>query len=420
MAKTCSKCGRTIPESNFWKMKNKEHFHMCKDCLLQEVDDRDPETFLWILEGFDVPYVEGLWQDIAVTAYNRDPIKYNHKTSVLGRYIRSGNMKPWRQWGWKDTDKANEYYIGLHGVKKEVSEEAKQELKKQLEAGEISEAEFNARTSDVEEPVAYSEPVGASALGYNKKLKMPEPATTQDKTQQVAWEMPMSIKEREQKLKDDLTEEDMLYLAAKWGTNWRPSEWIALEQMYTAYADEYELNVDRENTLRQICKTSVKMDQALENDDIQTYKSLAQAQDQLRKSAKFTEMQNKEGTNADAVSSIGQLVAMIEKAGSIIPQKQYTINYEPDIVDMTLQDTQRYLATLVRNEMGLGDIIESYIEKLEKAQESDDTEMLKIDLSKADEDTQNEAYARAYALALEGNVDQEIAQMMEGAKSNGT
>ena len=161
------------------------------------------------------------------------------------------------------------------------------------------------------------------------------------------------------------------------------------------------------------------MDQALENDDIQTYKSLAQAQDQLRKSAKFTEMQNKEGTNADAVSSIGQLVAMIEKAGSIIPQKQYTINYEPDIVDMTLQDTQRYLATLVRNEMGLGDIIESYIEKLEKAQESDDTEMLKIDLSKADEDTQNEAYARAYALALEGNVDQEIAQMMEGAKSNG-
>ena len=411
MAKTCSKCGRTIPESNFWKMKNKEHFHMCKDCLLQEVDDREPETFLWILEGFDVPYVEGLWQDIAVTAYNRDPIKYNHKTSVLGRYIRSGNMKPWRQWGWKDTDKANEYYIGLHGVKKEVSEETKQELKKQLEAGEISEAEFNARTSNVEEPTAYSEPVGASALGYNKKLKMPEPTTAQNKVQQVAWEMPMSIKEREQKLKDDLTEEDMLYLAAKWGTNWRPSEWIALEQMYTAYADEYELNVDRENTLRQICKTSVKMDQALENDDIQTYKSLSQAQDSLRKSGKFTEQQNKENTS-DYISSIGQLVAEIEKAGSIIHQKEYTLTYEPDIIDKTLADNQRYLSTLVKNEMGLGDLIESYIEKLDQARAADEEHPL--ELKEADQDTKDEAFARSYALALEGNVDQEIMEMMGG------
>lgn len=184
--------------------------------------------------------------------------------------------------------------------------------------------------------------------------------------------------------------------------------------MYNSYADEYELNVDREHTLKQICKTSVKMDQALEQDDISTYKSLAQAQDQLRKSAKFTEVQNKEGTNADAVSSIGQLVAMIEKAGSIIHQKEYLIDYQPDIVDMTLQDTQRYLSTLVRNEMGLGDIIESYIEKLEKAQENDDAMPQMVDLSKADEETQNEAYARAYALALEGNVDQEIAEMMEG------
>lgn len=180
--------------------------------------------------------------------------------------------------------------------------------------------------------------------------------------------------------------------------------------MYQAYADEYELNVDRENTLRQICKTSVKMDQALENDDISTYKSLAQAQDQLRKSAKFTEMQNKEGINADAVSSIGQLVAMIEKAGSIIRQKDFPDLYEQDIVDKTIEDTQRYLSTLVKNEMGLGDLIESYIEKLDKSQK--DKEEKQEDYSNADQETKDEAYARAYALALEGNVDKEIAEMM--------
>lgn len=184
--------------------------------------------------------------------------------------------------------------------------------------------------------------------------------------------------------------------------------------MYNAYANEYELNVDRENTLRQICKTSIKMDQALENDDVNTYKSLSQAQDQLRKSAKFTEMQNKEGTNADAVSSIGQLVAMVEKAGSIIRQKDFPEIYEQDMVDKTIEDTQRYLSTLVKNEMGLGDLIESYIEKLEKAQSGDDNDSSKIEQNylDADEETKNEAYARAYALALEGNVDKEIAEMM--------
>lgn len=43
---------------------------------------------------------------------------------------------------------------------------------------------------------------------------MPE-IPNKEQASTVSWEMPTSIKEREQKLKDDLTEDDMLYLASK-------------------------------------------------------------------------------------------------------------------------------------------------------------------------------------------------------------
>ena len=54
----CSKCGRLRPETEFYKQKNGTRHHMCKDCLCQYIDNTNPETFLWILEDFDVPYIE--------------------------------------------------------------------------------------------------------------------------------------------------------------------------------------------------------------------------------------------------------------------------------------------------------------------------------------------------------------------------
>lgn len=57
--KTCSKCGRSLKASaEFFKMKSGERCDLCKDCLTQYIDNRNPETFMWILEMFDVPYIE--------------------------------------------------------------------------------------------------------------------------------------------------------------------------------------------------------------------------------------------------------------------------------------------------------------------------------------------------------------------------
>ena len=43
---TCSKCGRTRQETEFFKMRDGTRYDMCKDCLCQYIDNNKPETFL--------------------------------------------------------------------------------------------------------------------------------------------------------------------------------------------------------------------------------------------------------------------------------------------------------------------------------------------------------------------------------------
>jgi hypothetical protein len=146
-----------------------------------------------------------------------------------------------------------------------------------------------------------------------------------------------------------------------------------METTYNKYASEYDLNVDREEVLKKMCKTSLKMDEALDVGDITGYKNLSMVFDQLRKSGKFTEAQNKEDRQ-QVLSSIGELVQLCEQEGGII--KALTEfdpdQYPQDKIDFTLRDLKSYTYSLVSNELGLGDLIESYIEKLEQNEDAAD------------------------------------------------
>lgn len=42
----CVKCGRSLKESEFFKMRTGDRCDLCKDCLTQYIDNRNPETFL--------------------------------------------------------------------------------------------------------------------------------------------------------------------------------------------------------------------------------------------------------------------------------------------------------------------------------------------------------------------------------------
>ena len=144
-----------------------------------------------------------------------------------------------------------------------------------------------------------------------------------------------------------------------------------METMYNKYIDEYDMTADREEVLKKMCKTSLKMDEAIDNGDTTAYKNLATVFDQLRKSGRFTEAQKKDD-KVETLSTIGELVALCEREGGIIKNypKYDDSKYTEDKIDITIKDLQRYTHNLAVNELGLGDLIESYIDKLDKAEAS--------------------------------------------------
>lgn len=138
-----------------------------------------------------------------------------------------------------------------------------------------------------------------------------------------------------------------------------------MEELYCNYESEYELNIDRAEILKKVCRVSLKMDQALDAGDMQSFKALSSTFDQLRKSGKFTESQKKEEVKRE-LDSIGELVKFVEREGGIIPQFEDPIEYPKDKIDFIIKDIQNYINNLVKDDLGLGNIIESYIEKMQK------------------------------------------------------
>ena len=67
MSHYCEVCGKTMDESQFYTSKNLEKYpdggklNQCKKCITMHVDNWDPETYKWILEEIDVPYVKEWW-----------------------------------------------------------------------------------------------------------------------------------------------------------------------------------------------------------------------------------------------------------------------------------------------------------------------------------------------------------------------
>ena len=109
-------------------------------------------------------------------------------------------------------------------------------------------------------------------------------------------------------------------------------------------------DADSKNTLIFICKTYLKMNQAIDIGDVEGYQKLSRVYDQLRKSAKFTAAQNKE-EKADFIDSVGELVAYCEKNGGQIPR--YEIKTPYDIVDKIINDLKEYNRSLIYEDTAL-------------------------------------------------------------------
>lgn len=353
----CEKCGKTMDEGQFYTYKDGTKTEMCKKCLTMHIDNFNEETFLWLLQKMDVPYVPEEWNVLRDRAYAKNPNL--NGMSVFGKYLSKMKLKQWKEYGWEDSERLqalNEEKNRAH-----MAEKAERDamFKEQFENGEISESQYKTLVS---------------TESQNKNILAQNPAAIFGMENNPFNENNfMSLAEEENDLTAELTDEDKKYLLMKWGKLYKPSEWIELERTYNEMTASFDIqDADTTNTLILICKTNLKMNQSLDQGDIEGFQKLSKVSESLRKSAKFTAAQNKE-EKGNYVDCVGELVAMCEKDGFI---PRFVTDIPQDKVDITLKDMKGYLYKLVTQDLGFGQQIEDALKKIqlqkENSQQEDD------------------------------------------------
>lgn len=338
-----------MDDTQFYTSKNIEKYppdgkmDICKKCLTMHVDNWNPETYKWILQEIDVPYIKEEWNGL-LERYGKDPKKVTGLT-IIGRYLSKMKLKQWNKYTWADTE----------ALEKDSTEKKVLNMKAQgFTEDEIQEQLAIDRTP-------------------------PKPKELEDVQAPVGTPEYQDPEEEEDDFSDQLTEEDKLMLRLKWGRGYSWEERVRMEQLYKDMMSSYDIQgAGHKDTLIMVCKTSLKANQLIDAGDIDRFQKIQKAYDSLMKSGKFTAAQNK-GESGEFVDSIGELVALCEKEGFI---PRYYTDGPQDKVDRTLQDLQQYTHTLVTEEMNLGNMIEASLREIVKDKERE----ANIDVEDSDED----------------------------------
>ena len=345
----CKKCNRTMSADNFYKSNNLEKyptgkFDICKKCLTMHVDNWNPDTYMWILQEADVPYVPDEWNKLMLK-YAQDKSKVTG-TTIIGRYLGKMALKQYRDFRWKDTAFLQE----------EANRKMEETMKRQgYDAQTISTAINKATFEIPERPL--EEPIFSG---------VPNPYAASPQEDYFA-----QINGDDDDFQDDLTEEDKIYLRLKWGKAYKPEEWVRLEQLYEEMMASYDIQgAGHIDTLKLLCKTSLKANQLIDIGDVEGFQKMSKVYDSLMKSGKFTAAQNK-AESGEFVDSIAELVELCEKEGFI---PRFYISQPNDRVDETLQDLKYYTNTLVTEEMNLGNLIENAVKEMAKQEAKEEDE----------------------------------------------
>ena len=352
----CEKCNKTMLADQFYGTNNLEKYpdgklRQCKKCMSMHVDNFNPDTYLWILQECDVPYIPEEWNKL-LASYGKDRSKLTG-LSILGRYLSKMKLKQFRDYRWEHTEHLQEV----------ANKKMEETMKRQgYDAVEIHQAISQATVPipQVVEQPKYEENNPFLATGDEDYFAEMNGGSAADD------------------FVDDLTEEDKTYLRLKWGKTYKPEEWVRLEQLYEEMMASYDIQgAGHIDTLKLVCKTSLKANQLIDIGDIEGFQKMSKVYDSLMKSGKFTAQQNKAETG-DFVDSIGELIELCEKQGYI---ERYYIESPKDRVDLTIADMQRYTKTLVEEETNLSIMVEKALRDIEKEDEAnaENTEHMIID-----------------------------------------
>ena len=384
----CSKCNRTMAADQFYGSNNlikypEGKLNQCKKCTSMHVDNFNADTYLWVLQECDVPYVPDEWNKL-LAKYGQDRTKLTGMT-ILGRYLSKMKLKQYKEYTWKDTEFLQEV------ANKKIEETMKRQgYDAQSIAMAIDKASITIPEGELVEPT-----VAAVAI---------PPEEFEDYFAQMSGAA--------DDFTDDLTEEDRKYLRLKWGKTYKPEEWIALEQLYEEMMSSYDVQgAGHIDTLKLVCKTSLKANQLIDIGDIEGFQKMSKVYDSLMKSGKFTAAQNKAETG-EYVDSISELVELCEKEGFI---PRFYIAQPNDQVDATLQDLKHYTHTLVTEEMNLGNLIENAIKEMakEEAKEEDEDIDDELDYENIDQLVDEDFVEHNQFLEDEADLDEKLLESLK-------
>lgn len=336
----CEKCNRTMSGTEFYSSNNLEKypndgkFPQCKKCMTMHVDNWNPDTYLWILQEADVPYVPDEWNKL-MEKFGRDPSKTTGMT-ILGRYLSKMKLKQFKDYRWKDTEFLQEMSNNKLKQVMERSGYDTQQIATAIERNTVAIPE-----GELVQPV-YKEPEPLPDY-FSEQCEAPDPEETLD-----------------------LTDEDKTYLRLKWGKTYKPEEWVKLEQLYEDMMGSYDIQTaGHKDTLKLICKTSLKANQLIDMGDIEGFQKVSKVYDNLMKAGNFTAAQNK-SESSEFIDSIGELIELCEKEGYI---ERYYVEQPNDKVDLTIQDMQRYTRSLIENETNISNMVEKALRENAKEDE---------------------------------------------------
>ena len=237
----CTKCKKTMDETKFYGSNNLEKYqtgrlNMCKSCTTMHVDNWDPDTYLWILQECDIPYIPEEWNAL-LAKYGRDRAKVTGAT-IVGRYISKMRLKQFKDYRWKDNDFLREL----------ADKRTKEAMEK---AGyDIQEITLAIEQSHVPIPEGELAPPPPP----------PETPAMYDVPQEDYFDRINGGNDFEESIQ--LSNEEIAYLRLKWGKTYKPEEWVRLEQLYDEMMKSYDIQTAGHiDNLILLCKTSLKANQ---------------------------------------------------------------------------------------------------------------------------------------------------------------
>ena len=331
----CEKCGKTRNGKEFYGSNNLEKYpegkmKLCKDCLTMHVDNWNPDTFLWILQEADVPYIPEEWNKL-MASWAKDRSRVTG-TTIIGRYFSKMKLNQYKKYRWNDT----EFLMEL----------AEKEKRETMERQGYSEQDIvTAITQDkivIPEGELVAPPPSAYAASGDEDYFADISGGAEDEI--------------------ELSDEDITHLRLKWGKTYKPLEWVQLEQLYNEMMESYDIqSAGHIDTLKLVCKTSLKANQLLDIGDVDGAQKMIKMYDGMMKSGKFTAAQNK-AEAGDSIDSISAIVAICERDGFI---PRYYTDGPQDKVDWVIKDLKDYTRQLVTEEMNLGSLIERAVKQIE-------------------------------------------------------